>query len=142
MASLRQIPQAGHPSPAASPESPRQGVQMILIVQQVVGIYTVLALTFGNHYFRDRRPRKKKEKKNNDSDSSICRTQEKNKRTERSQGTWSADPLLSITETRFGLPQLTPVFLLHSRSSCSEEMGTFRGAASACVSCLPKHMYK
>lgn len=49
---------------------------MILIVQQGVVIYTVLAaLTFGNHYFRDRRPRKK-----DNSDSSVCRTQEKIKR--------------------------------------------------------------
>lgn len=75
MASLRQIPQADHRSPVASPESPWQGVQTILIVQQGVVIYTVLALTFGNHYFRDRRPRKK-----DNSDSNICRTQEKIKR--------------------------------------------------------------
>lgn len=62
MASLGQIPQADHPSPAASPESPLQGVQIILEVQQVVVIYAVLALTFGNYYFRDSRPRRKKKK--------------------------------------------------------------------------------
>lgn len=94
MASLRQIPQAGHPSPAASPESPRQGVQMILIVQQVVVIYTVLALTFGNHYFRDRRPRKKRQLR-----LKYLQNSGKDKKAERSQDTWSADSLLPITET-------------------------------------------
>lgn len=72
MASLGQIPQADHPSPVASPESPLQGVEIILIVQQGVVICTVLALTFGNHYFRDRRLGGR-----DNSESSICRTQEK-----------------------------------------------------------------
>lgn len=141
MASLRQIPQAGHPSPAASPESPRQGVQMILIVQQVVGIYTVLALTFGNHYFRDRRPRKNNN--NNSSDSSICRTQEKKiKRQKEARAPGQLPLSCQSLKLRLSLPQLTPVFLLHSRSSCSGRWELLRGTASACVSCLPKHRCK
>lgn len=96
MASLGQIPQVDHPSPVASTESPLQGVQIILEVQQVVDIYTVLALTFGNYYFRNRRPRKKQQQQLR---LKYLENSGKTKKTERSQDTRSADPLLSITET-------------------------------------------
>lgn len=60
MTSLGWIPQADPPHPSASLACSWKGVLIVMAVHQVVIIYSVLALTFGNHYLRDRRPKKKK----------------------------------------------------------------------------------
>lgn len=60
MTSLGQIPQADPPHSSASLACHWKGVPIVpmVVIVQVIVIYSVLALTFGAHYFRDRRPKK------------------------------------------------------------------------------------